>query len=56
MQAQRETARALPVLHTTGWVKENGVYREEPSEEGQALADRFQNLSWYDRTNWVGNQ
>ncbi|MBR5533352.1 MAG: LTA synthase family protein [Ruminiclostridium sp.] len=56
MQAQRETAEALPVLHTTGWVKENGVYRPKPSEEGQALADQFQNLSWYDRTHWTGNQ
>ena len=52
MQAQRETAEALPVLHTTGWVKEKGVYRPEASEEGQALVDRFQNLSWYDRTHF----
>ena len=53
MQAQRETAEALPVLHTTGWVKEKGVYRPEASEEGKALVDRFQNLSWYDRTHWT---
>ena len=56
MQAQKEAADALPVLHTTGWVKEKGVYRPEASEEGQALMDRFQNLSWYDRTHWIGNQ
>lgn len=54
MQAQRETAQTLPVLHTTGWVKENGVYTQEPSQESQALMDRFQNLSWYDRTHWNG--
>ncbi|MGM9579383.1 MAG: sulfatase-like hydrolase/transferase [Evtepia sp.] len=52
MQAQRETARTLPVLHTTGWVKENGVYTPDPSPQAQAMMERFQNLSQYDRTRW----
>ncbi len=52
MQAQRETAQTLPVLHTTGWVKENGVYTPDPSPQAQAMMERFQNLSQYDRTRW----
>ena len=52
MQAQRDAAETLPVLHTTGWVKEKGVYRPEASEEGLALTNQFQNLSWYDRTHF----
>lgn len=49
MQAQRETAQALPVLHTTGWVKENGQYTQTPSPAGQALMERFQGLSAFAR-------
>lgn len=52
MQAQRETAQTLPVLHTTGWVKENGVYTPDPSPQAQTMIERFQNLSQYDRTRW----
>lgn len=50
MQAQREVAETLPVLHTTGWVKENGVYCWQPSPSARALMDQFQNVSRYDRT------
>lgn len=50
MQAQRETAHVLPVLHTTGWVKENGVLTPNPSAEARARMQEFQNLSTYDRT------
>ena len=49
MQAQRETAHTLPVLHTTGWVVENGVLTPEPSPSAQARMEDFQNLSTYDR-------
>ena len=50
MQGQRETAHALPVLHTTGWVMENGTLTPTPSPRSQALIDDFQSLSRYDRT------
>lgn len=49
MQAQRETAHTLPVLHTTGWVKENGVLTPEPSPAAAEMVEAFQNLSTYDR-------
>lgn len=52
MQAQRPTAETLPVLHTTGWAEENGVLTPTPSPEAQALMQRFQNLSTYDRNRW----
>lgn len=50
MQAQRETAHTLPVLHTTGWAEENGVLTPTPSPAAQARMEEFQNLSTYDRT------
>ncbi|MDO4516271.1 MAG: LTA synthase family protein [Bacillota bacterium] len=50
MQAQREVARTLPVMHTTGWVKENGVYTMEPSQQAKDLIRRFQDVSIYDRS------
>lgn len=50
MQAQREVAQTLPVLHTTGWVKENGAYTLTPSAKGEALVQQFQLVSRYDRT------
>lgn len=50
MQAQRETAHTLPVLHTTGWVMENGVLTSQPSPAAKARMEDFQNLSRYDRT------
>ena len=53
MQAQRETAHTLPVLHTTGWVEENGVLTATPSEEAQARVEEFQNLSSYDRNHFA---
>lgn len=53
MQAQREVARALPVLHTSGWVKEHGAYTLTPTAEGQALAQQFQLVSRYDRTHYT---
>ena len=34
MQAQRETAHTLPVLHTTGWAEENGVLTPTPLSRG----------------------
>ena len=50
MQAQRETAVGVPVLHTTGWVEEtDGVLSTEISPAGQSLIERFQNVSLYDR-------
>ena len=49
MQAQREAALALPVLHTTGWVKENGQYTQTPSPAGLALVEKFQGLSAFAR-------
>lgn len=49
MQAQRETAAVLPVIHTSGWVMENGVLTKTPSALGKSLMQRFQNLSAYDR-------
>lgn len=49
MQAQRETAHTLPVLHTTGWVKENSVLTPEPSPAAAEMVEAFQNLSTYDR-------
>lgn len=52
MQAQRETAHTLPVLHTKGWVEENGVLTATPSAEAQARVEEFQNLSAYDRTHF----
>ena len=52
MQAQREVAEALPVMHTTGWVKENGVYTTEPSQKAEDLIRQFQDVSIYDRTKW----
>ena len=53
MQAQRETAHMLPVLHTTGWVEENGVLTDSPSPAAKARMEDFQNLSQYDRTIYV---
>ncbi len=53
MQAQRETAHTLPVLHTTGGVEENGVLTATPSEEAQARVEEFQNLSSYDRNHFA---
>ena len=53
MQAQRETAHTLPVLHTKGWVEENGVLTATPSEEAQARVEEFQNLSSYDRNHFA---
>lgn len=50
MQAQREVAEALPVMHTTGWVKENGVYTTEPSQAAEDLIRQFQDVSIYDRS------
>lgn len=50
MQAQREAAHTLPVLHTTGWVMENGLLTPSPSPAAQATAEEFQKLSTYDRT------
>lgn len=50
MQAQRETARTLPVLHTSGWVQEDGRLTPNPSDEARARVQDFQNLSTYDRT------
>ncbi len=52
MQAQRETAHMLPVLHTTGWVEENGVLTDAPSPTAKARMEDFQNLSRYDRTKY----
>ena len=52
MQAQRETAHMLPVLHTTGWVEENGVLTDSPSPAAKARMEDFQNLSQYDRTKY----
>lgn len=52
MQAQREVAQALPVLHTTGWVMENGALTQTPSAAAQALMDQFQNVSAYDRNRY----
>ena len=52
MQAQRETAHMLPVLHTTGWVEENGVLADSPSPAAKARMEDFQNLSQYDRTKY----
>lgn len=52
MQAQREVAEALPVLHTTGWVLEDGSYTLDPSPDTRALMDQFQAISRYDRTRW----
>lgn len=49
MQAQRETALLLPVLHTSGWVKENGAYTQTPSPAAQASMERFQGLSAFSR-------
>lgn len=54
MQAQREVAEALPVMHTTGWVKENGVYTTEPSQRAEDLIRQFQDVSIYDRSRVVG--
>lgn len=54
MQAQRDTAKTLPVLHTTGWVEENGVLTNEPSPAAVAMMERFQNLSTYDRHRFDG--
>lgn len=54
MQAQRQTAETLPVLHTKGWVKEEGSYTLAPSDEAEALAEQFQMISRYDRTHWSG--
>lgn len=50
MQAQRETAETLPVMHTKGWVKENGAYTTEPSQRARDLIRRFQDVSIYDRS------
>lgn len=50
MQAQRQIAHTLPVLHTTGWAEENGVLTPTPSEKARQLMQTFQNLSTYDRT------
>lgn len=50
MQAQRETAHLLPVLHTTGWVKEKGMLTPAPSAAAREQIETFQNLSTYDRT------
>lgn len=50
MQAQREIAHTLPVLHTTGWVEENGRLTPTPSEKARQMMQTFQNLSTYDRT------
>lgn len=52
MQAQRETTHMLPVLHTTGWVEENGVLTDSPSPAAKARMEDFQNLSQYDRTKY----
>lgn len=49
MQAMRESADGLPVIHTTGWYEENGELCTALSPMGQALEERFQNLSAYDR-------
>ncbi len=50
MQAQRQIAHALPVLHTTGWAEEKGVLTPTPSQEARQMMQTFQNLSTYDRT------
>ena len=34
----------FPVLHTKGWVEENGVLTATPSEEAQARVGGVQNL------------
>ncbi|MCF0123035.1 MAG: sulfatase-like hydrolase/transferase [Ruminiclostridium sp.] len=52
MQAQREVSSVLPVMHTTGWVKENGSYTAQPSEKARELIRQFQDVSIYDRTRW----
>ena len=54
MQAQRDIAKAVPVLHTTGWVEEDGVLTNEPSPSAKAMAERFQNVSLYDRHRFDG--
>jgi hypothetical protein len=52
MQAQRPVADSLSVLHTTGWVEEDGVLTDDPSPAATALMERFQNLSASDRTHF----
>ena len=52
MQAQRETAHTLPVLHTIGWAMENGVLTATPSEQAQAMMETFQDVSAYDRVRY----
>ena len=54
MQAQRDIAKALPVLHTTGWVEEDGVLSPQPSPAAKAMTERFQNVSLYDRHRFDG--
>ena len=54
MQAQREIANTLPVLHTKGWVKENGVLTPNPSNAAMDLMDKFQQLSYFDRHRFAG--
>lgn len=50
MQAQREVADAVPVLHTSGWNMEaGGALQKEASPRVRSYMVQFQNLSTWDR-------
>ena len=50
MQAQREVANAVPVLHLSGWNEEaGGELRSEASAKVRLLQVQFQTLSTWDR-------
>lgn len=48
-QAQRQTARALPVLHTTGWCERDGLLTRDLTKKERDQVTWFQALSYYDR-------
>ena len=50
MQAQRQVAEAVPVLHTSGWSEEaGGPLLPEATSQVKRLWEQFQNLSAWDR-------
>ena len=53
MQATREVAHQVPVVHTTGRYLENGVLTTTLSEQGAALVEEYLDLQYYWRNHFA---
>ena len=53
MQATREVAHQIPVVHTTGRYLENGVLTTTLSEQGAALVEEYLDLQYYWRNHFA---